>query len=127
MPRILGWDAAGEVIAVGSDCTLFQKGDAVYYAGSISRPGTNCEFHLVDERIVGRKPKSLSFEEATAMPLTTITAWEALYDRLGLYSDTRRSNMNASPAPTVFTFFKPLSTRSIVLKFRFQKYSLFPL
>jgi len=88
MPRILGWDAAGEVIAVGSDCTLFQKGDAVYYAGSISRQGTNCEFHLVDERIVGRKPKSVSFEEAAAMPLTTITAWEALYDRLGLYSDT---------------------------------------
>jgi NADPH2:quinone reductase len=87
-PRILGWDAAGEVIAVGSDCTLFDKGDAVYYAGSITRPGTNCEFHLVDERIVGRKPKSLSFEEAAAMPLTTITAWEALYDRLGLFSDT---------------------------------------
>jgi NADPH:quinone reductase len=61
IPRILGWDAAGEVIGVGSDCTLFEKGDAVYYAGSISRPGTNCEFHLVDERIVGRKPKSLSF------------------------------------------------------------------
>jgi NADPH:quinone reductase-like Zn-dependent oxidoreductase len=92
MPRILGWDAAGEVIAAGSDCTLFQKGDVVYYAGSITRPGTNCEFHLVDERIVGRKPKSLSFEEAAAMPLTTITAWEALYDRLSLYSDTIGSN-----------------------------------
>jgi zinc-binding alcohol dehydrogenase family protein len=92
MPRILGWDAAGEVIAVGSDCTLFENGDAIYYVGSISRPGTNCEFHLVDERIVGRKPKSLSFEEAAAMPLTTITAWEALYDRLSLYSDTIRSN-----------------------------------
>ncbi len=90
MPRILGWDAAGEVIASGSDCTLFEKGEAVYYAGSISRPGTNCEFHLVDERIVGRKPKSLSFEEAAAMPLTTITAWESLYDRLSLYSDTPR-------------------------------------
>ena len=75
-PRILGWDAAGEVVEAGSDCTLFKKGDTVYYAGSISRPlGTNCEFHLVDERIVGRKPKSLSFEEAAAMPLTTITAW----------------------------------------------------
>jgi hypothetical protein len=88
-----GWDAAGEVIAVGSDCTLFQKGDAVYYAGSISRPGTNCEFHLVDERIVGRKPKSLSFEEAAAMPLTTITAWEALYDRLGLYHRERKTTL----------------------------------
>src|SRR5215469_16708492 len=92
IPRILGWDAAGEVIAVGSDCTLFEKGDAVYYAGSITRPGTNCEFHLADERIVGRKPKSLSFEEAAAMPLTTITAWEALYDRLSLYSDAIGSN-----------------------------------
>jgi len=90
LPRRLGWDAAGEVIGVGSDCTLFRKGDTVYYAGSISRPGTNCEFHLVDERIVGRKPKSLSFEEAAAMPLTTITAWETLYDRLSLYSDTIR-------------------------------------
>ena len=88
IPRILGWDVAGEVIAVGSDCTLFDKGDAVYYAGSISRQGTNCEVHLVDERIVGRKPKSLSFEETAAMPLTTITAWETLYDRLSLYSDT---------------------------------------
>jgi NADPH:quinone reductase-like Zn-dependent oxidoreductase len=88
IPRILGWDAA-EVVAAGSDCTFFDEGDTVYYAGSISRPlGTNCEFHLVDERIVGRKPNSLSFEEAAAMPLTTITAWEALYDRLSLYSDT---------------------------------------
>ena len=92
MPRILGWDAAGEVIATGSDCTLCEKGDAVYYAGSITRSGTNCEFHLVDERIVGRKPKSVSFEEAAAMPLTTITAWEVLYDRLSLYSDTIRKN-----------------------------------
>ena len=66
MPHVLEWDVVGEVIAVGSDCTLFQKGDAVYYAGSITRPGTNCEFHVVDERIVGRKPKSLSFEEVAA-------------------------------------------------------------
>ncbi len=101
-PRILGWDAAGEVIEVSSDCTLFDKGDAVYYAGTISRPlGTNCEFHVVDERIVGRKPKSLSFEEAAAMPLTTITAWEALYDRLCLYQDFKRrktSNNNRQPS-----------------------------
>ncbi|HYT46396.1 MAG TPA: zinc-binding alcohol dehydrogenase family protein [Methylomirabilota bacterium] len=91
IPSILGWDAAGKVVEAGSDCTLFKKGDAVYYAGSISRPlGTNCEYHLVDERIVGRKPKSLSFEEAAAMPLTTITAWEALYDRLSLYQDVVR-------------------------------------
>ena len=91
IPCVLGWDAAGEVIETGSDCKLFKKGDAVYYAGSISRPlGTNCEFHLVDERIAGRKPKSLSFEEAAAMPLTTITAWEALYDRLSLHQDAVR-------------------------------------
>lgn len=87
-PRVLGWDGAGEVLETGSACTLFKKGDEVYYAGSIARPlGTNCEFHLVDERIVGRKPDSLSFKEAAAMPLTTITAWEALYDRLTLYQD----------------------------------------
>lgn len=90
MPTILGWDAAGEIIALGSECTLFRKGDAVYYAGSISRPGTNCEFHLVDERIVGRKPNSLSFEEAAAMPLTSVTAWESLYDRLCICVNTTR-------------------------------------
>jgi NADPH:quinone reductase len=99
-PRILGWDAAGEVIEVGSDCTLFKKGDAVYYAGTISRPlGTNCEVHLVDERIVGRKPKSLSFEEAAAMPLTTITAWEALYDRLSLHPDIMRGKTSSTLQP----------------------------
>jgi NADPH:quinone reductase len=104
IPCILGWDAAGEVIEVGSDCRLFKKGDAVYYAGSISRPlGTNCEFHLVDERIAGRKPKSLSFEEAAAMPLTTITAWEALYDRLSLHHDAVRGKTAATSHPTTQT------------------------
>jgi NADPH:quinone reductase len=103
-PRILGWDAAGEVVEAGSDCTLFKRGDAVYYAGSISRPlGTNCEFHLVDERIVGRKPKSLSFEEAAALPLTTITAWEALYDRLSLYPDVVRGKTAAASHPVMPT------------------------
>lgn len=80
--RILGYDAAGVVKAVGSDVTLFKPGDEVYYAGAIGRPGTNAEFHLVDERIVGIKPKSLSFAEAAALPLTAITAYEALFDRL---------------------------------------------
>ena len=104
-PRILGWDAAGEVIEASSNCTLFDKGDAVYYAGSISRPlGTNCEFHLVDERIVGRKPKSLSFEEAAAMPLTTITAWEALYDRLCLYQDLRGKTAATLPTTMMPTY-----------------------
>ncbi|WKA31224.1 zinc-binding alcohol dehydrogenase family protein [Bradyrhizobium roseum] len=81
--KILGYDAAGIVDAVGPDVTLFKPGDEVFYAGSILRQGTNAEFHLVDERIVGRKPKSLSFAQAAALPLTSITAWELLFDRLG--------------------------------------------
>ena len=81
--KILGYDAAGVVDAVGPDVTLFKAGDEVFYAGSIQRQGTNSEFHLVDERIVGRKPKSLSFAQAAALPLTSITAWELLFDRLG--------------------------------------------
>ena len=80
--RVLGFDAAGVVRAVGPDCTLFRPGDAVFYAGVINRPGTNAELHLVDERIVGPKPTTLSFAEAAAMPLTTITAYEALFERL---------------------------------------------
>ncbi|MDE1184176.1 zinc-binding alcohol dehydrogenase family protein [Paraburkholderia sp.] len=83
-PRVLGWDAAGTVVAVGPDVTLFKVGDPVFYAGSITRPGANSEFHLVDERIVGRKPASLDFTHAAALPLTAITAWEALFDRLGV-------------------------------------------
>jgi zinc-binding alcohol dehydrogenase family protein len=81
--KILGFDAAGIVDAAGPDVTLFKAGDEVFYAGSIQRQGTNSEFHLVDERIVGRKPKSLSFAQAAALPLTSITAWELLFDRLG--------------------------------------------
>jgi zinc-binding alcohol dehydrogenase family protein len=81
--KILGYDAAGIVDAVGPEVTLFKPGDEVFYAGSIQRQGTNSEFHLVDERIVGRKPKSLSFAHAAALPLTSITAWELLFDRLG--------------------------------------------
>ncbi|HEY7774737.1 MAG TPA: zinc-binding alcohol dehydrogenase family protein [Marinagarivorans sp.] len=80
--RVLGFDAAGVVESVGPDVQHFKPGDAVYYAGSIARPGTNSEYHLVDERIVGRKPTSLSNAEAAALPLTTITAWEMLFDRL---------------------------------------------
>ena len=81
--KILGYDAAGVVDAVGPDVTLFKPGDEVSYAGSILRQGTNAEFHLVDERIAGHKPSTLSFAEAAALPLTTITAWELLFDRLG--------------------------------------------
>jgi len=80
--KVLGWDAAGVVTATGTDATLFRPGDEVFYAGAIGRPGTNSEFHLVDERIVGRKPKSLGWAEAAAVPLTAITAWEAMFDRL---------------------------------------------
>lgn len=81
-PVILGWDAAGVVEEAGSECTLFKKGDEVFYAGTLNRPGTNSEFHLVDERLVGRKPHSLDFAQAAALPLTTVTAWELLFDRL---------------------------------------------
>ncbi|MGJ7582094.1 zinc-binding alcohol dehydrogenase family protein [Variovorax sp. RHLX14] len=82
--KVLGWDASGIVKAVGPEVTLFQPGDRVWYAGSIARPGTNSELHLVDERIVGHAPESLDFAEAAALPLTAITAWEMLFDRLGL-------------------------------------------
>ncbi|WSH66516.1 zinc-binding alcohol dehydrogenase family protein [Rhizobium ruizarguesonis] len=80
--KVLGWDAAGIVKAIGADVTLFKPGDEVFYSGVISRPGSNAEFHLVDERIVGAKPKSLDFAAAAALPLTSITAYEALFDRL---------------------------------------------
>ena len=82
--RVLGFDAAGVVEAVGAQVRSFKPGDAVWYAGSRSRQGTNAELHLVDERIVGRKPQSLDYAQAAAMPLTAITAWEALFDRLQL-------------------------------------------
>ena len=81
-PRVLGWDASGIVRAVGSSVTLFKQGEEVFYAGSILRPGSNSQFQLVDERIVGRKPASLDFAQAAALPLTSITAWELLFDRL---------------------------------------------
>ena len=79
---VLGWDASGVVEAIGPNVTLFQPGDKVWYAGAIDRPGSNSELHLVDERIVSKMPESLSFTEAAALPLTTITAWEILFDRL---------------------------------------------
>lgn len=80
--RVLGWDAAGVVEAVGAGVQLFKVGDHVFYAGALERPGTNAEFHLVDERLVGPKPHKLSHAEAAAVPLTAITAWETLFDRL---------------------------------------------
>ena len=80
--KVLGWDATGVVSAVGSEVSLFQPGDRVFYAGAINRAGANSELHVVDERIVGHMPKSLTFAEAAALPLTAITAWELLFERL---------------------------------------------
>ena len=86
--KVLGYDAAGVVVGVGAEVTRFAVGDEVYYAGSIGRPGTNSQFHLVDERITGHKPATLDFADAAALPLTTITAWEALFDRFRLGKDS---------------------------------------
>ncbi|MCE9899259.1 zinc-binding alcohol dehydrogenase family protein [Raoultella terrigena] len=83
-PRVLGWDAVGTVKAVGDAVTLFAPGDEVWYAGALGRPGSNAEFQLVDERIVALKPRSLDNASAAALPLTAITAWELLFDRLGV-------------------------------------------
>lgn len=86
-PRVLGWDAVGVVKAVGNDVTLFSPGDEVWYAGALGRPGSNSEFQLVDERIVALKPRTLDNASAAALPLTAITAWELLFDRLGVTRD----------------------------------------
>ncbi len=80
--KVLGWDVAGVVRSVGSKVSLFQPGDRVWYAGALQRPGANSELHVVDERIAGRMPDSLDFDQAAALPLTAITAWELLFDRL---------------------------------------------
>ena len=92
--KVLGWDAVGRVVATGNQATDFRPGDEVWYAGSIARPGANSQFHLVDERLVGRKPATLSDAEAAALPLTAITAWEMLFDRL----DVRRAVPGAASA-----------------------------
>jgi len=92
--KVLGWDAAGIVVGVGDAVTGYAVGDEVYYAGDLTRPGANSEFHVVDERIVGRKPKTLSMPEAAAIPLTAITAWEMLFERV----DVRRAVPGAANA-----------------------------
>jgi zinc-binding alcohol dehydrogenase family protein len=89
--QILGWDAAGIVKSAGRDVTLFKPGDEVYYAGDVGRPGSYAEFQCVDERIVGRKPASIGFAEAAALPLTTITAWESLFDRMKISQDPAKT------------------------------------
>ncbi|NMM46660.1 zinc-binding alcohol dehydrogenase family protein [Rhodospirillaceae bacterium KN72] len=95
--KVLGWDAVGTVVAVGDEVRSFKPGDDVWYAGSISRPGSNSEFHLVDERIVGPKPSTVSDAEAAALPLTAITAWEMLFDRL----DVRKPVPGAAQAVVI--------------------------
>ncbi len=82
-PLVYGWDASGTVVETGSRVSMFRAGDEIYYAGDITRSGCCSEYHLVDERIAALKPKTLNFEEAAAVPLTAITAWEAIFDRLG--------------------------------------------
>ncbi|MDQ0561962.1 NADPH2:quinone reductase [Rhizobium mesoamericanum] len=92
--KVVGWDAVGVVTAVGSEVASFKPGDQVWYAGSITRPGANAEFHLVDERIVGKKPSKLAWVDAAALPLTSLTAWEAFFDRL----DVKKPVPGATPA-----------------------------
>ncbi len=90
-PRVLGFDAAGTVVAVGPEVTAFEVGDEVYYAGDVTRPGCNAQQQLVDERLVGRKPTTLDFAEAAALPLTTLTAWELLFQRMPYQLDGKRN------------------------------------
>jgi len=91
IPKVIGWDAAGIVRSVGPGVTLFKPGQRVWYAGSLGRPGTNSELHAVDERIVGHMPEHTDFAAAAALPLTSITAWELLFDRLQIAQDTQAS------------------------------------
>ncbi len=114
--RVLGWDAAGVVEAVGAAVTLFKPGDAVYYAGDITRAGSHAEWQVVDERIVGRKPASLSFAEAAALPLTSITAWELLFDRLGVTADTQGALLIVGAAGGVGSILTQLARQLTSLK-----------
>jgi len=86
-PKIIGWDACGIIEAIGDEVSLFKVGDEVYYAGDITKPGCNAEYQVIDERIVGKKPKSLTVEAAAAVPLTALTAWEILFDRIRISTD----------------------------------------
>jgi len=106
--KVIGWDAVGEVVAVGESVEFFKVGEQVFYAGDITRSGSNAEFQLVDERIVGRKPKSISNSQAAERPLTSITAWEPLYDRSGftpkltnLESAATASIEEGAPRPSI--------------------------
>ncbi|GGI46010.1 NADPH:quinone reductase [Agromyces flavus] len=109
-PVVLGYDAAGTVVAVGPEVTLFAPGDEVFHAGVINRPGTNAEYHAVDERLVGRKPANLSMADAAAMPLTTITAWESLFDRLRLTAESEGTLLAVAAAGGVGSILIQLAT-----------------
>lgn len=98
--KVIGWDAVGEVVAVGERVELFSVGDKVWYAGDLTRPGSNAEFQLVDERITAKKPASLSHAEAAALPLTAITAWELLFDRLD-FVPGNNSRPQGAPKPRI--------------------------
>jgi NADPH2:quinone reductase len=100
-PRVLGYDAAGIVVAVGSEASLFKVGDAVFYAGDPSRNGSNSEFQLVDERLAAHKPDSLSFAQAAALPLSALTAWEALFDRLAIPMAAQADRLAVPSAKTI--------------------------
>ncbi|MDF1739100.1 MAG: zinc-binding alcohol dehydrogenase family protein [Verrucomicrobiales bacterium] len=91
-PKTLGFDAAGVVVSGGDKTSLFKEGDLVYYAGDVTRPGSNAEYQLVDERIVGKRPSSLNAVTSAALPLTALTAWESLFHQLGIDFDARDKN-----------------------------------
>ncbi|RON75614.1 NADPH:quinone reductase [Pseudomonas chlororaphis] len=117
--KVLGWDVAGVVKAVGSDVSLFKAGDKVFYAGSIARAGGNSELHVVDERIVGPMPKSLGFAEAAALPLTAITAWELLFERLQIaegQADRQQSLLIVGAAGGVGSILTQLASQLTGLK-----------
>lgn len=117
--KVLGWDVAGVVKAVGSEVTLFKAGDKVFYAGSIARAGGNSELHVVDERIVGHMPKTLGFAEAAALPLTAITAWELLFERLQIQegqSDLGQSLLIVGAAGGVGSILTQLASQLTGLK-----------
>ncbi|MFJ7885556.1 zinc-binding alcohol dehydrogenase family protein [Pseudomonas sp. NPDC096917] len=117
--KVLGWDVAGVVKAVGSEVSLFKVGDKVFYAGSIARAGGNSELHVVDERIVGHMPKRLGFAEAAALPLTAITAWELLFERLGIKegkTDEQQSLLIVGAAGGVGSILIQLASQLTALK-----------
>jgi len=115
-PRILGWDAVGEVVAIGEKVSLFVPGDKVYYAGSLVRPGTNAEFHTVDERIVAKMPTACSDAQAAALPLTALTAWELLFDRLAVETEKSKTLLIIGAAGGVGSLLTQLASKLTQLR-----------